>query len=239
MNLRPSKGVLLHGAPGTGKTLIAKALATEAGVNFISIKGPQLVSQFLGESERAVREIFNRARSVSPAVIFFDEIDAIAPARHGGDGGAADRVVAQLLTEIDGIEELKGVFLLGATNRIDRVDPALLRPGRFDSVIEMPVPSEPARRAILAIHTAKMALDVDVSFDRLAAETKDFTGADLAGLVQVAARAALRRSIAASAAAATTIVTAHDFEAAFVSALRSRRPGRTGDGPTMELKDRG
>jgi transitional endoplasmic reticulum ATPase len=223
MGLRPSKGVLLHGAPGTGKTLIAKALATEAGVNFISIKGPQLLSQFLGESERAVREIFSQARSMSPIVIFFDEIDALAPARNGSDGGAADRVVAQLLTEIDGVEDLKGVFLLAATNRIDRVDPALTRPGRFDSVIEMPLPGLAARRQILGIHAAKLALAPGVSLDGLAARAVDFTGADLAGLAQVAARAALRRAIVSDAPGFATTVGIADFEEAFAAARPSGR----------------
>jgi transitional endoplasmic reticulum ATPase len=217
MNLRPSKGVLLHGAPGTGKTLIAKALATEAGVNFISIRGPQLLSQFLGESERAVREIFTQARSMSPVVIFFDEIDALAPARSGADGGATDRVVAQLLTEIDGVEELKGVFLLAATNRVDRVDPALLRPGRFDNVIEMPLPDFSARREILAIHLAKLVLDPEVSLETLAFRSVDFTGAELAGLVQIAARTALRRAVASRSLFVATPLGVGDFDAAFES----------------------
>jgi transitional endoplasmic reticulum ATPase len=239
MSLRPSKGVLLHGAPGTGKTLIAKALATEAGVNFISIRGPQRLSQYLGESERAVREIFLQARSMSPIVIFFDEIDAFAPARNGTDGGAADRVVAQLLTEIDGVEDLKGVFLLAATNRLDRVDPALLRPGRFDSVIEMPLPSEAARHDILMIHTAKLSVDPAVSLDRLATVTIGFTGAELAGLVQVAARAALRRAIVTQALPKTVSVTVADFTDAFASVRANRRDGLPGETAIFDLNLKG
>ncbi|CAL75176.1 putative Vesicle-fusing ATPase [Bradyrhizobium sp. ORS 278] len=220
LNLQPAKGVLLHGAPGTGKTLLAKALATEAGVNFISVRGPQLLNQFLGESERAVRDVFSRARSSAPTIIFFDEIDAIAPARSGTDGGTMDRIVSQLLTEIDGIEEFKNVFLLGATNRIDCVDPALLRPGRFDHIIQMPLPDAAARQAILAIYVSKVAVTPDVRIEHLAMRTSGYTGAELANLVHTAARACLRRSVDAD--SFEPVLGAEDFEAAFAAV--DRRP---------------
>lgn len=192
--IAPAKGVLLTGAPGTGKTLVAKALANEAGVNFISVRGPQLLNQYVGESEKAVREIFSKARSTAPTILFFDEIDALAPVRGSGDSAVLERVVGQFLTEIDGIDELKGVFLLGATNRADAIDPALRRPGRFDLVIEMPVPDTQTRQEILAIHTAKMPLLAEVDLNVLAEATPGFVGADLAALAQGAARLALRRA---------------------------------------------
>ncbi len=194
--LQPSKGVLLAGPPGTGKTLIAKALATEAGVNFISVRGPQLLNQYVGESERAVRQVFAKARMTAPTIIFFDEIDALAPVRGGGDGAVMDRVVAQLLTEIDGIEDLKGVFLLAATNRVDRVDPALIRPGRFDLVLEMPLPDAGTRASILAIHARGLPLAADVDLGALAGRTEGFSGAELRGLMQAAGLSAARRAIA-------------------------------------------
>jgi transitional endoplasmic reticulum ATPase len=197
LKLQPTKGVLLAGPPGAGKTLVAKALATEAGVNFISVRGPQLLNQYVGESERAVRQIFAKARMAAPCVIFFDEIDALAPVRGGGDGAVMERVVAQLLTEIDGVEDLKGVFLLAATNRIDRIDPALIRPGRFDLVLEMPLPDIGTRAVILAIHARDLPLAADVDFGALAAKTNGFSGAELKGLVQAASLASARRAVAA------------------------------------------
>jgi transitional endoplasmic reticulum ATPase len=212
LKLAPTKGVLLTGPPGTGKTLVAKALATEAGVNFISVRGPQLLNQYVGESERAVRQIFAKARMAAPCVIFFDEIDALAPVRGGGDGAVMDRVVAQLLTEIDGVEDLKGVFLLAATNRVDRVDPALIRPGRFDLVLEMPLPDLPTRAVILAIHTRDLPLAADVDMGGLAAKTGGFSGAELKGLVQAASLAAARRAVAS--ADAEAFITGADMTAA-------------------------
>ncbi len=195
LRLQPTKGVLLVGPPGTGKTLIAKALATEAGVNFISVRGPQLLNQYVGESERATRQIFAKARMAAPCIIFFDEIDALAPVRGAGDGAVMERVVAQLLTEIDGIDDLKGVFLLGATNRVDRVDPALIRPGRFDLVLDMPMPDTATRREILAIHLRNLPTTDDIDTDQLAAATDGFSGAELKGLVQAASLSAARRSV--------------------------------------------
>lgn len=193
--LEPAKGVLLAGPPGTGKTLIARALACEAGVNFISIRGAQLLNQYVGESERAVRDVFRKARNAAPAVIFFDEIDALAPRRGDGGGAVLDRVVAQLLTEIDGLETPKGLFILGATNRPDQIDPALMRPGRFDLVFEVPLPDFAARRSIFAVHTRSIPLAEDVSLDDLAATTDGLSGADIKGICDRAARVALRRYI--------------------------------------------
>lgn len=191
--VKPPKGILLYGPPGTGKTLIAKAIAHETQSNFISIKGPQLLSRFVGESERGMREIFHKARGAVPCIIFFDEIDAIAPVRGGGsDTGVTERVIAQLLTEMDGLEELEGVIILAATNRIDIIDPALLRAGRFDLLIELPLPDEEARREILSVHTRKKPLAKDVSIKECAKETEGFTGADLEAACNRAAILAIR-----------------------------------------------
>ncbi|MFH0915254.1 MAG: CDC48 family AAA ATPase [bacterium] len=190
--VRPARGIMLHGAPGTGKTLLAKALAHESEVNFISVKGPQLLSMWVGESERGVREVFRKARQVSPCIIFFDEIDAIAPKRGGGEGAAVERVVSQFLTELDGIEDLKGVVVLGATNRLDMLDPALLRPGRFDFQVQLPVPDLAARLTILGVHTRKMPLAPDVDVEALATRSEGFVGADIEGLCRRAAALAIR-----------------------------------------------
>jgi len=192
VGVRASKGILLHGAPGTGKTLLAKALARESEANFISVKGPELLNRWVGESERGVREIFRKARQAAPCIIFFDEIDAIAPPRGGGNNDVTERVVSQLLTEMDGIEALKGVVVLAATNRIDRVDVALLRPGRFDFLVEMPRPDEAVRLAILVVQTRHTPLADDVDLAVLAAETVGYVGADLEGLCHKAAMLAIR-----------------------------------------------
>jgi transitional endoplasmic reticulum ATPase len=190
--IRPSKGILLYGAPGTGKTLLAKALARESEVNFIAVKGPQILSMWVGESERGVREVFRKARQAAPCIVFLDELDALAPRRGGADSQVAERVVSQLLTELDGIEELKGVVVLAATNRVDRLDPALLRPGRFDFLVELPVPDREARLAILRVHTRNMPLAGDVDLDVLAVETEGLVGADIEGLCRRAALLAIR-----------------------------------------------
>lgn len=197
LGVRPAKGVLLTGPPGTGKTLLARALASEAQVNFIAVRGPELLDRFVGESERAVRDVFVKARATAPTIIFFDEIDSLAPVR-GLSGAVSDRVVAQLLTEIDGIEELKGVFLLAATNRIDQVDPALLRPGRFDRVFEVPAPDCATRAEILDVQSVKLPLGPDVDLSSIATSTEGFVGAELAAICQEAGRIALRRAVARS-----------------------------------------
>jgi transitional endoplasmic reticulum ATPase len=224
LHLRPTKGVLLAGAPGTGKTLIAKALATEAGVNFISVRGPQLLNQYVGESERAVRQIFAKARMAAPCIVFFDEIDALAPVRGQGDGAVMERVVAQLLTEIDGVDDLKGVFLLAATNRVDRVDPALIRPGRFDQVIEMPLPDAVTREDILHIHLRGLPVTDDVEVAPVAAATEGFSGAELKGLIQTASLAAARRAVAAG--EREPAVTAEDLTAGLAAMGRGRAARR-------------
>jgi transitional endoplasmic reticulum ATPase len=192
VGVRASKGILLHGAPGTGKTLLAKALARESEANFISVKGPELLNRWVGESERGVREIFRKARQAAPCIIFFDEIDAIAPPRGSGNNDVTERVVSQLLTEMDGIEALKGVVVLAATNRIDRVDLALQRPGRFDFLVEMPLPDEKVRLAILVVQTRNTPLADDVDLKTLAEETVGYVGADLEGLCHKAAMLAIR-----------------------------------------------
>ena len=196
MDAKPPKGILLYGPPGTGKTLLAKAVATESEANFISVKGPEFLSKWVGESEKAVRETFRKARQAAPCVIFFDEIDAIAPARGSiGDSHVTERVISQILTELDGLEELRDVTVIAATNRPDIIDPALLRPGRFDRLIYIPPPDKEARKEIFKIHTKKKPLANDVSLDELAEKTDGYTGADIAALCNEAVMAAIREYI--------------------------------------------
>jgi transitional endoplasmic reticulum ATPase len=198
MGIRPPKGILLYGPPGVGKTLLAKAAATESGANFIAVNGPEILSKWVGESERAIREIFRKARTVAPAIIFLDEIDSIAPARGSRtDSGITDRIVNQLLTEMDGIKPLRGVVVIAATNRPDLIDPALLRPGRFDRVIKVPPPDRRARLEILRIHTRRVPLAPDVDLEKLADTTNGYTGADLEALVREAVMLALREKLEA------------------------------------------
>ncbi|HUK28943.1 MAG TPA: CDC48 family AAA ATPase [Candidatus Acidoferrales bacterium] len=194
---RPPKGILLYGPPGTGKTMLAKAVANESEANFISIKGPELLSKWVGESESGVREVFRKARQAAPTIIFFDEIDAVAPVRGSGmgDTNVTERVVSQLLTELDGIEELQKVVVLAATNRPDIVDPALLRAGRFDKLLEVPQPGKEARLDILRIHTSKNPLDKDVDLTGIAQKTEGYTGADLASLASTAVMLALEEHV--------------------------------------------
>jgi transitional endoplasmic reticulum ATPase len=194
MGIDVPKGILLYGMPGTGKTLLAKAVASESNSNFISIKGPEVFSKYVGESEEAVREIFKKARQVAPCVLFIDEIDAIAPKRGGSssDSGVGDRVVNQLLTELDGIESLEGVTVIAATNRPDMIDPAITRPGRIDRNVEVEIPDEEARKKILEVHTRDMPLADDVDLDELAEKTEDFVGSDIESLCREAAMISLR-----------------------------------------------
>jgi len=189
--IRPPKGILLYGPPGVGKTLLAKALANESGMNFISVKGPEILSKWVGESEKAIREIFRRARQVAPAIVFFDEIDAIAPSR-GYSSKSTETVVSQLLTEMSGIEELNDIVVVAATNRPDILDPALLRPGRFDRQIYVPVPDVDAREKIFRVHTSGMPVDSRINMRRLAELTEGFTGADIEAVCREAAMSAMR-----------------------------------------------
>ncbi len=195
LGISPPKGILLYGPPGCGKTLLAKAAARESEANFISVKGPELLSKWVGESEKAVREVFRKARQAAPCVIFFDEIDALAPRRSLSESSrVTERVVAQLLTELDGIEELKGVVVIAATNRPDLLDPALLRPGRFDRLVYVPPPDEEARLEILKIHTRSMPLADGVDLRELARRTEGCTGADLRAICVEAGLIALREN---------------------------------------------
>ena len=198
-DVKPPKGILLYGSPGTGKTMIAKAVATTSEANFISIKGPELISKWVGESEKGVREVFRKARQAAPSVIFFDEIDSIAPRRGGdfGDSNVTERVVSQLLTELDGLEDLRNVVTIAATNRIDMVDTALLRPGRFDRIVEIPIPDKESRMEILRIHTKKKLLDSDVDLGKLVELTEGWTGADIGNIVNAAALSAIKERITA------------------------------------------
>ena len=197
MGITPPKGILLFGPPGCGKTLLARAVATESEANFISIKGPEVFSKWVGESEKAIREVFRKARMSAPAIVFFDEIDALVPRRGAGyaDSGVTERVISQLLTEIDGIEPLQEVIILAATNRPDILDPAVLRPGRLDRMIYVPEPNEEGRYQIFKIHTKNMPLADDVDLRELARLTKGYSGADIESVCREAALIALRRDI--------------------------------------------
>jgi len=190
-------GILLTGESGCGKTLLARALASNCGVNFISVRGPELVSRWVGESERGIREVFRKARQSAPSILFFDELDTLVPARGSGDGqsGVNERVVGQFLLEMDQIENRQGVLVLAASNRPEVIDPALLRPGRFDSVLHLPRPDLAARQSILEIHCRERMLDNDVVLADLASATAGMSGADLEALCRQAALWALQDSI--------------------------------------------
>ncbi len=195
LGITPPKGILLYGPPGTGKTLLAKAVATESEANFIAIRGPEVLSKWVGESEKNIREIFRKARQAAPTVVFIDEIDAIAPRRGTDVNRVTDRLINQLLTEMDGIQENSGVVVIAATNRPDILDPALLRPGRFDRLILVPAPDEKARLEIFKVHTRKVPLAEDVNLEELAKRTEGYTGADIAAVVREAAMLAMRRAL--------------------------------------------
>ncbi|HDO19888.1 MAG TPA: AAA family ATPase [Thermoplasmatales archaeon] len=198
MGIKPPKGVLLYGPPGTGKTLLAKAAASESESNFITVKGPEVFSKWVGESEKSIREIFRKARQVSPAIILFDEIDAIAPKRGVSEGSrVSDTVVNQLLSEIDGLEELNDIVIIGTTNRPDMIDDSLLRPGRFDKLVYIPPPNKRERLEILKIHTRNMPLGKDVDLGKIAEKTENYSGADLQAVCREAAMNALRENIKA------------------------------------------
>ncbi len=207
IGIKPPKGVLMYGPPGCGKTLMARAVATESGANFISIKGPQVYSKWVGESEKAIRDIFRRAKQVAPTIIFFDEIDALAPRRNMKSGTqVTETVVSQLLSEMSGIEDLKGVVVIAATNRPDIIDPALLRPGRFDRFIYVSPPDEKARLKIFKIHTKNMPLK-NVNLEELASKTDGYSGADIEAICREAGMNALRKNIN------TEEITTKDFDA--------------------------
>ena len=184
------RGILLHGPSGTGKTLMAKAVATQSEANFVSVRGPELLSKWVGESERGIREIFKRARQSAPCVIFFDEIDSIAPIRGaGGETAVTERVVSQLLTELDGMENMHGVVVLAATNRADMIDPALLRPGRFDKIIQIPLPDKESRKSVIEIHSKDIPLAEGadkVDFDKISDLTDGLSSADVASIANTA-----------------------------------------------------
>jgi len=198
MGIHPPRGILLYGPPGTGKTLLAKAVANESEANFISIKGPEVMSKWVGESEKAVRMIFKKAKQVAPCIVFLDELDSIAHRRGtGNDEGVTERVVNQLLTSLDGLESMEGVVVVGATNRPDMIDPGLLRTGRFDRLILVPIPDKKARHEILKVHTKPMPLEKDVDLEALTEELDNYTGADVEGLCREAAMVALREDMKA------------------------------------------
>ncbi|MCK4652329.1 MAG: AAA family ATPase, partial [Methanosarcinales archaeon] len=191
MGITPPKGILLYGPPGTGKTLLAKAAASESNANFISVNGPQLLSKWIGESEKAIRETFKKAKQVAPAIIFFDELDALAPVRGTDTSRVTDRVLNQLLTEMDGLQSLQEVVVVAATNRPDIVDPALIRPGRFDRLVYAGVPTKEGREEVLKIHTKKMPLS-GVNISELAELAEGYVGSDLESLCREAGMLAMR-----------------------------------------------
>jgi transitional endoplasmic reticulum ATPase len=195
--VKPPKGILLTGPPGCGKTLLAKALATASEVNFISVKGPALLSKWVGESEKGIRDVFRKAKQAAPCIVFFDEIDALAPGRGAGgsDSHVTERVISQFLTELDGVEELEDVLVLGATNRPDILDRALLRPGRFDLVLEITPPDCEDRKEIFEIGLRLKSLHKDVRIEELARSTEGFTGADIQGVCNRAALEAIREAV--------------------------------------------
>jgi transitional endoplasmic reticulum ATPase len=221
LGIRPPKGILLYGPPGCGKTLLARAVATESEANFISIKGPEVFSKWVGESEKAIREIFRKARMAAPSVVFLDEIDSITPRRGMGmsDSGVSERVISQLLTEMDGLVSLQDIVIIAATNRPDMVDSAVLRPGRFDRLIYVPEPDDKGRLQILKIYTKGMPISKDVDLNQLAIMTKYYGGADIESLCREAAMHALRKDVNSQE------VTMKDFQ----DALKEMGPSITPD----------
>jgi transitional endoplasmic reticulum ATPase len=236
-NVEPPKGILLYGPPGTGKTMIAKAVAATSEANFISIKGPELISKWVGESEKGVREVFRKARQAAPCVIFFDELDAVAPRRGGSEGDAhvTERLLSQMLTELNGLEDLKGVVVIGATNRPDIIDEALLRPGRFDRILEVPAPDKEARKHIFQIHTKKKPLESDVNLDKLVEMTEGMTGADIAALVNAAAMTAIKEYVRQKSGSKLRIPMRH-FETA-LNKIKKKLGNRIADSPNLHGDD--
>jgi len=236
-NVEPPKGILLYGPPGTGKTMIAKAVAATSEANFISIKGPELISKWVGESEKGVREVFRKARQAAPCVIFFDELDAVAPRRGGSEGDAhvTERLLSQMLTELDGLEDLKGVVVIGATNRPYIIDEALLRPGRFDRILEVPAPDKEARKHIFQIHTKKKPLESDVNLDKLVEMTEGMTGADIAALVNAAAMTAIKEHVRQKSGSKLRISMRY-FETA-LNKIKKKLGNRIADSPNLHGDD--
>jgi transitional endoplasmic reticulum ATPase len=220
--IKSSKGILLYGPPGTGKTLLAKAVANEANANFISVKGPELISKWVGESEKHVREIFKKAKQVAPSIIFFDEFDSISKSRGSGMGSdSSEKVVNQLLTELDGVEELENVIIIAATNRRDLVDPALLRPGRIDSQVELPMPDNETREEIFKVHMKDMPYEKDVNIKEMAKNTVGWTGADIEAVVRFAGINSIKRNFNLKN-DNKLVVTKKDFEKAFEELNKSK-----------------
>jgi transitional endoplasmic reticulum ATPase len=234
------KGILMHGPSGTGKTMLAKAVATESEANFISVKGPELLSKWIGESERGIREIFRRARQAAPCVVFFDEVDSIAPVRGlGGDSMVTERVVSQLLTEMDGIHSLNGVVTIAATNRSDMIDPALLRPGRFDRIVYVPLPDKTTRKKIIEIHSSDTPISKDIDFEKIAELTDGFSGADVSSVVNTAVSIVLHEYLQkysspedATKHAAEAHVTMKHFEDA-IKKIKGQKENRSGEKLTV------
>src|SRR6476469_3819689 len=234
------KGILMHGPSGTGKTLLAKAVATESEANFISVRGPELLSKWVGESERGIREIFRRARQAAPCVVFFDEVDSIAPVRGlGGDSMVTERVVSQLLTEMDGIHSLNGVVTIAATNRSDMIDPALLRPGRFDRIVYVPLPDKTTRKKILEIHSSDRPISKDINLEKIAELTDGFSGADVSSVVNTAVSIVLHEYLQkysspedATKHAAEAHVTMKHFEDA-IKKIKGQKENRSGEKLTV------
>ena len=230
----------MHGPSGTGKTMLAKAVATESEANFISVKGPELLSKWVGESERGVREIFRRARQAAPCVIFFDEVDSVAPVRGlGGDSMVTERVVSQLLTEMDGISSLSGVVTIAATNRSDMIDPALLRPGRFDRIVYVPLPDKTTRKKILEIHSSDKPITKDINLEKIAELTEGFSGADMSSVVNTAISLVLHEYLQkystpeeATKHASEAHVTMKHFEDA-IKKIKSQKENRAGEKLTV------
>jgi transitional endoplasmic reticulum ATPase len=227
---KPPKGILLFGPPGSGKTLLAKAVAHQCGVNFISVQGPSLVSKYVGESERGVREVFHKAKQASPTILFFDEIDSLVPVRgSGSDSQTTERVISQFLVEMDGIEELKGVVVLAATNRLDRLDPALLRSGRFDLQVELTPPDLATRLAILVVHTRGKPLAEELSLAYLAEQSEGFVGADLEWVCRQAALLAIRQWVERDLSEEPLILQNEHFQAALEQTRARKLAGRSGE----------
>jgi transitional endoplasmic reticulum ATPase len=245
--IKPAKGILLFGPPGTGKTLLAKAVATEANANFISVKGPELISKWVGESEKHVREIFKKARQVAPAIIFFDEFDSISKMRGMSISDSTEKVVNQLLTELDGIEELEKVIVIAATNRKDLIDPSLLRPGRIEAMVELPIPDKKTREKIFEVHTRKMPLDKAVKISDYIEKTDGWTGAEIASIARNAGINAIKRFYKTRKSEILTI-TKDDFDKALIEVAKSTGKqikeekldsGKEKEGKNVDKKEKG